>query len=174
MAFNKYKNGAWQEPEDSVRRYENGAWTECESAKSYKSSAWEEVWTAFKRMYLVENGIATNGFGLYTGWNYDADYVGVVKSQKSSTPQSLQVNKTTGFGMAVTGRDLCVEVGDTITGITLRYYKNGADSMTDISVTKAGNLCVVTIPTDRDESKIMYLNVIANKGKAVIYNIYME
>lgn len=174
MAFDKYKNGAWQEPEDSVRRYESGAWVECDNAKRYKNGAWEEIWASFKRMYLVENGIEANGFDLYSGWKYDGDYVGVVKSQNSSTPQSLQVNNARGFGMAVTGRDLCVEVGDTISNITLSYYKIGASSTTSVTGTKTGNLCKVVIPTDRDESKILYLYVVANKGKAVIYNIYME
>lgn len=48
MAFDKYKNSAWMEPEDTVKRYEASAWTEADTAKRYKNSAWEEVWANTK------------------------------------------------------------------------------------------------------------------------------
>lgn len=52
MAFDKYKNGAWQEPESGVRRYDTDktAWVDCESAKRYVDGAWKEVWSAMKCM----------------------------------------------------------------------------------------------------------------------------
>lgn len=50
MAFDKYKNNAWQEPETGLKRYQSGAWNLCDFAKRYKNSAWEEVWTNVKLM----------------------------------------------------------------------------------------------------------------------------
>jgi hypothetical protein len=44
MAFDKYKNGAWMEPESGVKKYVNGAWTDCETAKKYADGAWTDVW----------------------------------------------------------------------------------------------------------------------------------
>ena len=58
MAFDKYKNAAWQEPEEGVRRYDASAWTNCEAAKRYKNSAWEEVWSDIKIMTLESNTIS--------------------------------------------------------------------------------------------------------------------
>lgn len=57
MAFDKYKNGAWMEPEDSVKRYSNGAWVDCESVKKYKDGAWTEVWANKKIMTETSNEI---------------------------------------------------------------------------------------------------------------------
>lgn len=57
MAFCKYKSetGAWQEPENGVRRYDTDktAWVDCESAKRYDTDAqaWKEVWGARKWLY---------------------------------------------------------------------------------------------------------------------------
>lgn len=66
MAFDKYKDGAWQEPEDTVKRYADGAWTECEFAKRYISGAWEEIWSALK--FTGATHTTTTGFGgLSTG-----------------------------------------------------------------------------------------------------------
>ena len=66
MAFNKYKNGAWQEPEDSVRRYENGAWTDCDSAKRYTNGAWTEVWS--NGIYYIKKGVLQSGVSTTAGW----------------------------------------------------------------------------------------------------------
>ncbi len=59
--FDKYSNGAWQEPENTVQRYANGAWQECESAKRYVSGAWEEIWSALK--FTGSKHTTTTGFG---------------------------------------------------------------------------------------------------------------
>lgn len=61
MAFDKYKDGAWQEPEEHVSRYDesNGYWVECESAKRYKNDAWTEIWANFKWFSLLSNTIDT-------------------------------------------------------------------------------------------------------------------
>ena len=48
--FDKYKNGAWQEPENTVQRNASGAWTECEFARREISGAWENVWEAIQYM----------------------------------------------------------------------------------------------------------------------------
>lgn len=58
MSFDKYKDGAWMEPEDSVKRYSNGAWVDCESAKRYKDGAWTEIWANVKIMTQTSNTIA--------------------------------------------------------------------------------------------------------------------
>lgn len=62
MAFDKYKNGAWTEPEDSVRRYDkaSGTWVECDNAKRYKDGAWQDVWTGMKTMTVLSSSL-TNG-----------------------------------------------------------------------------------------------------------------
>lgn len=61
MAFDKYANGAWQEPEDTVRKYSNGAWEEAESAKRYISGAWEEIWSSLK--FTGSTHTTKTGFG---------------------------------------------------------------------------------------------------------------
>lgn len=59
--FDKNYNGAWQEPEDTVRKYSNGAWEEAESAKRYISGAWEEIWSSLK--FTGSKHTTTTGFG---------------------------------------------------------------------------------------------------------------
>lgn len=54
MSFDKYKDAAWMEPEDTVQRYEAEAWTDCDTAKRYKSEAWEEVWANTKLLDCEE------------------------------------------------------------------------------------------------------------------------
>lgn len=72
MAFDKYKDGAWQEPEDTVRRYANGAWDECESAKRYVSGAWEEIWVAMQYMAQLNNTLPSGVIaGYITGASID-------------------------------------------------------------------------------------------------------
>ena len=44
MAFDKYKDSAWQEIEDSVRKYESSAWEDCEFVRREESSAWIDIW----------------------------------------------------------------------------------------------------------------------------------
>lgn len=61
MAFDKYANGAWQEPDNTVQRYADGAWQECESAKRYISGAWEEIWSSLK--FTGSKHTTTTGFG---------------------------------------------------------------------------------------------------------------
>lgn len=58
--FDKYKDGAWQEPENTVQRYAAGAWTECEAAHRNINGAWEEVWSAIDVMYVYSCSL-TNG-----------------------------------------------------------------------------------------------------------------
>jgi hypothetical protein len=60
MAFDKYKNGAWQEPEDSAYRYSNGAWQEAEAAYRNINGAWQEVWYSLPVMTVGECTL-TNG-----------------------------------------------------------------------------------------------------------------
>ena len=60
MAFDKYKNGAWQEAE-TAKRYANGAWQECDSAKRYISGAWQEIWSALK--FTGSTHTTKTGFG---------------------------------------------------------------------------------------------------------------
>lgn len=57
MAFDKYKDGAWMEPESAVKRYSNGAWTECKSAKTYKDGAWTDIWGNVKTLTELSNTI---------------------------------------------------------------------------------------------------------------------
>lgn len=58
--FDKYKNGAWQEPENTVQRYANGAWQEAEASYRNINGAWEEVWSAIDVMYVYSCSL-TNG-----------------------------------------------------------------------------------------------------------------
>ncbi|MGN0506629.1 MAG: hypothetical protein ACI4FZ_08715 [Lachnospiraceae bacterium] len=77
MAFNKYANGAWEEP-DGVKRYTDGAWQDCESAKRYVDGAWEEVWSA--GYYFLKNGVLMNGASI----RYEATQVdGAIKASTS-------------------------------------------------------------------------------------------
>lgn len=62
--FDKYSNGAWEEPEDTVKRYASGAWEEAESAKRYVSGAWTEVWENIKKMLELNNTLPS---GAITG-----------------------------------------------------------------------------------------------------------
>ena len=57
MAFDKYKDGAWMEPEDSVRKNVSGAWEDCDSAKRVIDGAWAEVWANVKYMIEKSNTI---------------------------------------------------------------------------------------------------------------------
>lgn len=61
MAFDKCKNGAWQEPEELVKRYDNanGYWVDCEEARKHKDGAWTEVWANIKWLSLLSNTITT-------------------------------------------------------------------------------------------------------------------
>lgn len=66
--FDKYSNGAWQEPEDTVRKHADGAWQEAESAKRYISGAWTEVWEAIKYMSPMNNTLPSGTIvGAVTG-----------------------------------------------------------------------------------------------------------
>ena len=62
MAFDKYKDGAWMEPEDAVRRYDTAkaTWVECDKAQRNKDGAWQEVWSAIDVM-RVNACTLTNG-----------------------------------------------------------------------------------------------------------------
>lgn len=59
MAFDKYKDGAWQEPETTVSRYDktNGYWTDCEAAKRIVDGAWSEIWANIKYMIQLSNSV---------------------------------------------------------------------------------------------------------------------
>lgn len=59
MAFDKYKDGAWMEPETGVERYADGAWVDCDSAKRYVDGAWSEVWANIKWLTLLSSNITT-------------------------------------------------------------------------------------------------------------------
>ena len=77
MAFNKYVNGAWIEPESAVKRYTGGAWQECESAKRYVSGAWQEVWANQKPLSIVEfdddySTLSLSDDETQLSWNTDA------------------------------------------------------------------------------------------------------
>lgn len=58
MAFDKYKDGAWMEPEDSVRKNVDGAWGDCDAAKRVIDGAWSEVWANIKIMTELSNELA--------------------------------------------------------------------------------------------------------------------
>ena len=74
MAFDKYKDGAWQEPDDTVKRYADGAWQEAESAKRYISGAWTEVWEAIKYMSQMNNTLPSGSIvGAVTGGDSDRE-----------------------------------------------------------------------------------------------------
>lgn len=57
MAFEKYKSGAWMEPETIVGKYVAGAWQACESAKRIISGAWAEVWANIKWLTKLSSSI---------------------------------------------------------------------------------------------------------------------
>ena len=59
MSFDKYKNGAWMEPETIVGKYVAGAWEACESAKRVISGAWAEVWANIKWLTKLSSNITT-------------------------------------------------------------------------------------------------------------------
>ena len=61
MAFDKYKDGAWMEPEDSVRKNITGVWEDCDSVKRLIDGAWTEVWANIRYMIEKSNTI-TKGF----------------------------------------------------------------------------------------------------------------
>ena len=66
--FNKYKNGAWEEPENTVKRYASGAWEECEFANRHKNGAWEAVWEAIQYMTELNNTLPSGAIvGAVTG-----------------------------------------------------------------------------------------------------------
>ena len=70
--FDKYSNGAWQEPEDTVRKNVNGAWEECEFARRVISGAWENVWEAIKYMSQQNNTLPSGAtVGYVTGGSTD-------------------------------------------------------------------------------------------------------
>lgn len=52
MAFDKYKDGAWMEPETIVGKHESGAWEDAEAVKRDIDGAWTEVWGNAKTLYL--------------------------------------------------------------------------------------------------------------------------
>ena len=68
MAFDKYKNGAWQEPEEGARRHESGAWNNCEFAKRHKNGAWEEVWADLKFMTYIKRTTSTGALLSPQNW----------------------------------------------------------------------------------------------------------
>lgn len=69
MAFNKYANGAWEEPE-TTSRHADGAWQECEFANRYVSGAWETVWEAIRYMSQQNNTLPSGSIvGYVTGAN---------------------------------------------------------------------------------------------------------
>lgn len=60
MAYDIYKGGAWQPP-DNVQKYEAGAWKDAEAVHRYKDGAWQEVWSNVKLLTEQSNNIA-NGY----------------------------------------------------------------------------------------------------------------
>lgn len=57
MAFDKYKDGAHMEPENTVGKHIDGAWEDCEAAKRVKDGAWAEVWANIKWLTKLSNNI---------------------------------------------------------------------------------------------------------------------
>lgn len=59
MGMDKYKDGAWMEPEETVERYDkdSGYWVDCEMAERVKEGAWEEVWANIKWLSLLSSNV---------------------------------------------------------------------------------------------------------------------
>lgn len=77
MAFDKYKNGAWMEPESGVRKYEASAWVDCDFARRYKSNAWEDVWTNAKVLPMISRTTKTGCFYANEHWDGDCWFMAV-------------------------------------------------------------------------------------------------
>ena len=65
--LNKHKNGAWQEPENTIQKKANGAWETCEFARKEVDGAWEAVWENEVRYYYFRNGAFENGASISVG-----------------------------------------------------------------------------------------------------------
>lgn len=129
MAFDKYKNGAWQEPEDSVRRYEKGAWVDCDTAKRYKNGAWEEVWSNAKRMSVYSKGYGVDYLTSQGKWGEDS-YVGFdVSSTDSKTiifSASKALSKPTTVTFDLYGYNYDADNDEELGFIRVTAYKNGS------------------------------------------------
>lgn len=56
MAYDIYKGGAWQPP-DNVQKHEAGAWKDAEAVNRYNDGAWQEVWANVKLLTEQSNTI---------------------------------------------------------------------------------------------------------------------
>lgn len=109
MAFDKYKDGAWTEPETIVGKNESGAWEECESAKRVIDGAWAEVWSASKPIYYVRDGVLENGAKLSDEGSQGVGYI-KIKSSGSTSERSTGLYFYTNED--VSGKTLYVEYSE--------------------------------------------------------------
>lgn len=119
--FDKYYNGAWQEPDDTVRKNSNGAWEECEFARRVISGAWEDVWTNAVR--FLKNGVLLNGATL--GAN-GVQGSGSVYGSTSSSNADLQLVQFQ-FTSDMVGKKIYVRASD---NVTLRNPSGGYGYLT--------------------------------------------
>ena len=172
MAFDKYKNGAWQEPEEAVRRYENGAWVDCENAKRYISGAWEEVWASFKKTYFVENGVVGNSATAF--WKYASSYGFIYANPSGAGTSSIMKIPLT---EKMLGRTITVET----TGLQNNgyldevYFDVYLNNVKQYTFTRSGTVFTLTIPKSLDVSKeySIWCHVSAG-GYSAVKNVYVE
>lgn len=125
MTFNKYKDGAWMEPESGVKRYSDGAWTDCKSAKRYKDGAWTIVWEDIKNMTegMFDSHHYNNGNRLCD----DGNNFGILTvSSDGSTLNFLKFqDDTTGIGTVEGGGYLGLYVDGSFTKPTISFDWSG-------------------------------------------------
>lgn len=188
MAFNKYKDGAWQEPESGVKRYADGAWTDCESAKRYKDGAWTEVWSGDTNIYYVKNGALANGASTTAG-NFFSVYDSVSTSGSNlvvtcnittwTYPSKINLPKSL---HNYSGQTLVLEGSFPSNSMITLYYwysatSSGSWQTTQISVYSSKTSASITIPSTlySGSDKPPYIRVVGNSsGTQVKFsNIYI-
>lgn len=173
MAFDKYKNGAWMEPESGVKRYESGAWVDCDTAKRYKNGAWEEVWASFKKTYFLEKGVAKNSATAH--WNYASAY-GFIYANASAAgaqgrPLSFPITDKM-LGRTITVETTGLNNNGYIDAIYLTVYNESNKLYT---FARSGTVFTLKIPNTIDTSKVYHILChMSAAGYSAVKNVYVE
>lgn len=178
MAFDKYKDGAWQEPEDAVKRYADGAWEECEFAKRYISGAWQEVWT--NETYFLKDGVLQNGATLGT---YSYQGSGNIYTAFYSTSEQLERMSALRFKLTsdMAGKKIYIKASDEVstTNLLMAYPCNdGVTIPYAPTPTSINGLLVFDVPSDygydRDISATLELYYPIVNVSYYFYDVYVK
>lgn len=128
MAYDIYKGGAWQPP-DNVKKYEAGAWKDAEAVHRYKDGAWQEVWSAELVFRLIANTITTGGGG---GSSWEAGYTFLTTETDGGTATFAVEKEFTNPTLSFVYELFCNYDGNMVPGGSIYAYGVKSDGTEDV------------------------------------------